>query len=37
LRVVPTACPHKAGFNKPCSVRIAALTTKQLTLEALLW
>jgi hypothetical protein len=23
LRVAPTACPHKAGFNEPCSVRIA--------------
>jgi hypothetical protein len=23
LRVASTACPHKAGFNKPCFVRIA--------------
>jgi hypothetical protein len=23
LGVAPTGCPHKAGFNEPCSVRIA--------------
>mgnify|MGYP002063597571 CR=1 FL=1 len=31
LRVVPTACPHKAGFNEPCSVRIADFRIGRLT------
>jgi hypothetical protein len=25
LRAAPAACPHKAGFNEPGSVRIAAI------------
>jgi hypothetical protein len=31
LRVAPSACPHKAGFNESCSVEIAAAVPQRFT------